>query len=173
VRRLWPRRYRRSSFYWKLIGLDHRFGIADRLEARQGRPPRERVVQDVEVPIGRTAEFLHWFLREIPIEPLWLCPVRSREHWPLYPLRPAQTYVNVGFWSSVPRDPGGDPAAANKLIEAEVTRLEGHKSLYSDAFYDEAQFWEHYGGVTYAALRRRYDPDSRLLDLYSKAVRGK
>src|SRR5213075_2873172 len=56
VRRLWPRRYRRSSFYWKLIALDHRFAIADRIEARKGRPPRERVVQDIEVPLGRTAE---------------------------------------------------------------------------------------------------------------------
>ena len=62
VRRFWPRRYRRSSFYWKLIGYDQRFNIADRIEKRSirsgGRPLRERVVQDVEVPIGRTAEFL-------------------------------------------------------------------------------------------------------------------
>jgi FAD/FMN-containing dehydrogenase len=170
VRRLWPRRYRRSSTYWKLIALDHRYGVADRIEARRGQPPRERVVQDIEVPLGRTAEFVHWFLREIPIEPIWLCPVRSRDHWPLYPLRPGETYVNVGFWSSVPRDAGGDPGAANRLIEAEVTALDGHKSLYSDSFYDQDQFWRLYGGDAYAELKRRYDPDSRLLDLYSKAV---
>src|SRR5688500_15277126 len=54
IRRLWPRRYRRSSFYWKLIGYDQRFNIADRIEKRNGRPPRERVVQDVELPIERT-----------------------------------------------------------------------------------------------------------------------
>ncbi|WP_235543788.1 FAD-binding oxidoreductase [Phycicoccus sp. Soil803] len=173
VRRLWPRRYRRSSFYWKLIALDHRFDVADRLEARKGRPPRERVVQDIEVPLGRTAEFVHWFLREIPIEPIWLCPVRSKDQWPLYPLKPGQTYVNVGFWSSVPRDPAEPDGAANRLIEEQVTALDGHKSLYSDAYYDEAQFWRLYGGDTYADLKRRYDPKSRLLDLYSKAVQRK
>ncbi|PQP46998.1 FAD-binding oxidoreductase, partial [Mycolicibacterium austroafricanum] len=48
IRRWWPRRYRRSSVYWKLIGYDRRFGIADRIEKRNGRPPRERVVQDIE-----------------------------------------------------------------------------------------------------------------------------
>jgi FAD/FMN-containing dehydrogenase len=170
IRRLWPRRYRRSSFYWKLIGLDHRYGVADRIEARRGKPPRERVVQDIEVPLARTADFVHWFLREIPIEPIWLCPVRSRDQWPLYPLRPGETYVNVGFWSSVPRDEGGDPGATNRLVEEQVTALEGHKSLYSDAYYDQAQFWRLYGGAAYAELKRRYDPDSRLLDLYSKAV---
>jgi len=173
LRRLWPRRYRRSSFYWKLIALDHRFDVADRIEARKGRPPRERVVQDVEVPLERTAQFLHWFLREIPIEPVWLCPVRSHDRWPLYPLRPGETYVNVGFWSSIPRDPGGDPGAANKLVEATVTELDGHKSLYSDSYYGEDQFWRLYGGETYTGLKRRYDPDSRLLDLYSKAVKRK
>ena len=62
IRRFWPRRYRRSSFYWKLIGYDQRFNIADRIEKRNGRPPLERVVQDVEVPIERCAEFLDWFL---------------------------------------------------------------------------------------------------------------
>jgi FAD/FMN-containing dehydrogenase len=183
LRRLWPARYRRSSFYWKLMALDHRFDIADRIEARHGRPPRERVVQDVEVPLARTAEFLHWFLREIPIEPLWLCPVRSRDHWPLYPLQPGQTYVNVGFWSSVPRQPADavdatgsapphspDTGVANRLIEDKVTGLDGHKSLYSDSYYDQEQFWRLYGGDAYAQLKRHYDPQSRLLDLYSKAV---
>src|SRR5689334_8128415 len=154
VRRLWPRRYRRSSFYWKLIALDHRFDVADRLEARKGLPPRERVVQDIEVPLGRTAEFVHWFLREIPIEPIWLCPVRSQGQWPLYPLKPGETYVNVGFWSSVPKTPGEPDGAANRLIEEQVTALDGHKSLYSDAFYDQDQFWRLYGGDTYAELKR-------------------
>lgn len=90
--------------YWKLIALDQRYDIADRIERFNGRPARERVVQDVEVPISRTPEFLRWFLDEIPIEPVWLCPLRLRdsEGWPLYPIRPGQTYVNIGFWSSVP-----------------------------------------------------------------------
>ena len=172
IRRLWPSRWRRSSFYWRLVALDQRWGIADRLEARKGRPPRERVVQDVEVPLERTAEFLHWFLREVPIEPVWLCPVRTTGEWPLYPIVPERTYVNVGFWSTVPRDPR-DPSATNRLVEEQVTRLEGHKSLYSDAFYDEDEFHRLYGGDAYADLKARYDPGSRLLDLYSKAVRRK
>lgn len=32
LRRWWPRRYRRSSVYWRLMALDQRFGIADRFE---------------------------------------------------------------------------------------------------------------------------------------------
>jgi FAD/FMN-containing dehydrogenase len=170
IRRFWPRRYRRSSFYWKLIGYDRRFNIADRIEKRNGRPPLERVVQDVEVPIGRCVEFLDWFLANVPIEPIWLCPLRLREdgNWPLYPIRPHHTYVNVGFWSSVPVGP--EDGHTNKLIERKVSDLDGHKSLYSDAFYSQDEFDELYGGEVYKTVKKAYDPDSRLLDLYAKAV---
>ncbi|WP_328814004.1 FAD-binding oxidoreductase [Rhodococcus sp. NBC_00297] len=185
IRRLWPKKYLRSSFYWKLIALDQKYDIADRLEKRKGNPIRERVVQDIEVPIENTAAFVSWFLDEIPIEPLWLCPLRLREPdgyadaqdsdagvrgWPLYPLEPHRTYVNVGFWSSVPVVPGEPDGAANRRIEKKVTEFDGHKSLYSDSFYDRAEFDALYGGDGYRRLKEKYDPDSRLLDLYSKAV---
>ena len=170
IRRWWPRRYRRSSFYWKLIGYDQRYNIADRIEARHGRPPLERVVQDVEVPIERCEEFLRWFLDEIPIEPVWLCPLRLRDPagWPLYPLRAGHSYINVGFWSSVPAGP--TPGHTNRLIERKISELDGHKSLYSDAYYTREEFDDLYGGEAYKTVKKTYDPDSRLLDLYAKAV---
>jgi FAD/FMN-containing dehydrogenase len=174
VRRFWPRRYRRSSVYWKLIGYDQRFNIADRIEKRKvfspGSPTSERVVQDIEVPIERTAEFVGWFLTNVPIEPIWLCPLRLRDDagWPLYPIRGHHTYVNIGFWSSVPI--GSTEGETNRAIEAKVSELEGHKSLYSDAYYSAEEFDELYGGETYKTVKKIYDPDSRLLDLYGKAV---
>lgn len=150
--------------------LERRYGIGDRLERLKGRPARERVIQDVEVPIERTAEFLGWFLEHVPIEPIWLCPLRLRgdDTWPLYPLEARRTYVNVGFWSTVPV--GTTEGATNRAIEREVGALEGHKSLYSDSFYTREEFDALYGGDAYRAAKARYDPDSRLLDLYAKAV---
>lgn len=170
LRRFWPRRFRRSSVYWKLIAADQRFGIVDRIEHHKGRPPRERVVQDVEVPLARACEFLEWLLANVPIEPIWLCPLRLRDQtgWPLYPIQPDQTYVNIGFWSSVPAD--ATEGATNRTIEAKVSELDGHKSLYSDSFYPREEFAELYGGELYNTVKKIYDPDARLLDLYAKAV---
>jgi hypothetical protein len=45
--------------------------------------------------------------------------------------------------------------------------------LYSTAFYTEERFWELYNGPAYRKLKSRYDPDSRLLDLYAKCVQGR
>ena len=150
--------------------LERRYRIGDRLERLKRRPPRERVIQDIEVPIERTVEFLDWFLANVPIEPIWLCPLRLRsdQGWPLYPLRPRETYVNVGFWSTVPV--GATPGETNRRIERTVDELDGHKSLYSDAYYSREEFDARYGGAAYRSVKERYDPDGRLLDLYAKAV---
>src|SRR3954454_3375438 len=55
VRRVWPAAKRRSDVYHRLVGLENRYGVASRVDRWRGRPERERVVQDVEVPVGRTA----------------------------------------------------------------------------------------------------------------------
>jgi len=178
VRRLWPKRYLRSDVYHRLIGLEHRFGLMARLDARRGRPPSERVIQDVEVPVDRIAEFLRWFETDVGMRPVWLCPLRLRDtsvpagslSWPTYPLKPGTTYVNAGFWGAVPIRPGAQDGDVNRAIEDTVTRLGGHKSLYSDAYYDDSTFDLLYDGANLARIKARYDPDSRLTGLYEKAV---
>ena len=183
IRRLWPQQLLRSSAYWKILGLDHRYDLGNKIGALKGEGPRERVVQDVEVTIDRTAEFLDWFLRELPIEPVWVCPLRLRESaparglgsesdrpWPLYPLEPDTTYVNIGFWSSAPIEDGMAEGAWNRLIETEVSRLGGHKSLYSEVFYSREEFAQLYGGEHAARLKAEFDPDERFATLYEKAV---
>ena len=175
IRRLWPKSRLRSDVYWRLVALDRRTGLSRRVDRARGRPPREEVIQDVEVPVGRLAEFLDFFHREVGIAPIWLCPLRSRDgrtRWPLYEMDPGQLYVNAGFWSTVALPPGADPAAGlvNRAIEAEVTRLGGRKSLYSSAYYTPEEFAGLYGGPSYASARAQYDPEGRLTDLYRKVV---
>lgn len=174
VRRLVPKRYLRSDVYWKVVGFERRHGVVARVDRWRGRPEREVVVQDVEIPLARTAEFLEVFHREVGIAPVWLCPLRQRDpqaRWDLYALDPSTTYVNVGFWSSVALRPGEQDGDRNRRIERLVAALGGRKSLYSTAYYEVDEFRRTYGGETYDMLKKAYDPDGRLLDLYEKTVR--
>ncbi|MET3963351.1 FAD/FMN-containing dehydrogenase [Marmoricola sp. OAE513] len=170
LRRFWPRRWKRSDAYMKLLALDLRFGIADKLDKRAGRPERERVIQDIEVPVERLGEFLDWFDDEIGMRPVWLCPLRASRDWPSYPLVPEKTYVNAGFWGTVHVGPDRVNAPKNRAVEAKVHELDGHKSLYSDSFYDRDTFDQLYDGRNLAAVKKRYDPDDRFISLYEKAV---
>lgn len=175
VRRLWPKRYLRSDAYRRIVAADRRYRLSERLDALRRAPAREPVIQDVEVPVRRLAEFLDFFHADIGITPIWLCPLRLRgdRSWPLYPLEPDTSYVNVGFWSSVELGPGEERGTYNRLIERRVSELGGHKSLYSDSYYPEADFWRLYNGRVYKQLKSSYDPDGRLPGLYDKCVRGR
>ena len=172
VRRLWPRRLRRSDVYWKLVAADRRLGLSDRLDRRAGRPLAERVVQDVEVPVDRLPEFLTWFDEEIGMRPVWLCPLKLRggKRWPTYPLETEVIYVNVGFWGAVAVGPEAPDAPRNRAIEAKVHALGGHKSLYAEAFYDRETFDQLYDGANLARVKAAHDPDNRLTGLYEKVV---
>ena len=171
VRRFWPRRYRRSDVYRRIVALDRRHGLTNRLYRLTGAPQQEPVIQDVEIPVERLAEFVDAFHTDIGLAPVWLCPLRLRgeRSWPLYPLRPGELYVNAGFWGTVPEKPGG-PDMNNRRVEELVADLGGHKSLYSTVHYDESEFWKHYNGPAYRALKECYDPHGRLPDLFSKVT---
>ena len=76
-----------------------------------------------------------------------------------------------GSIGTVPIEEGHADGDVNRRLEEALTGFDGHKSLYSDAYYEEATFRSLYGGDRYTALKERYDPQGRLLDLYAKAVR--
>ncbi|MGW5878665.1 FAD-binding oxidoreductase [Nocardiopsis terrae] len=184
VRPLWPRSLKRSDVYRRLVAWDRRTDFSRLLNHYRGRPPQEPLIQDVEVGIERGAEFLDFYHAEVGMTPVWMCPLRLREPrrpglaedehvWPLYPLENDRLYVNFGFWGMVDMKPGQRRAHHNRRVEEEVARLGGHKSLYSDAFYTEDQFWDLYNGTAYDHLKEAYDPDGRLLDLYAKCVRNR
>ncbi len=173
VRRWVPKRLLRSDSYWKIVAFERQHQWKARWDRRKGLPDREDVVQDVEVPADRLADFMDVFARDVPIEPVWFCPLQQRDPdvvWDLYAFDPHELYVNVGFWSTVPLAPGQDPTSHNRLLERLVADLGGRKSLYSTSFYSREEFAATYGGAVYDVLKKTYDADGRLLDLYAKCV---
>jgi FAD/FMN-containing dehydrogenase len=170
VRRVWPRRWRRSDVYHRLIGLDARLGVSSLLDRMRKVPGREKVIQDVEVPVAAVPAFLEWFDAEVGMRPVWLCPLRTTRDWPSYPLRPQETYVNLGFWGTVVVAADAPDGLVNRRIEEKVHELGGHKSLYSEAFYDPDTFADLYRTDVLDAVRAVHDPEERLSSLYEKAV---
>lgn len=161
----------RSTTYWKMRDMAVRSGLLERIEKKR---PREYVIQDVEIPVGRAAEFLAFFHETIGILPIWLCPAmapRRDGEFALYRTDPKVLYINFGFWGSVPSD--REPGHFNRLVERKVIELEGKKSLYSSSFFPEEEFWQIYNRPAYERLKKKYDPGGRLRDLYEKCVRGR
>ena len=49
LRPFWPRKYRRSDVYRKLVAFDQKHGLTAALYGRRHQPQREMVIQDVEI----------------------------------------------------------------------------------------------------------------------------
>ena len=149
-----------------------RHGVTRALNRLTGVHP-ESVIQDVDIPLERAAEFLEFFHAEIGILPVWICPIRAppaSERFPLYPLKPDALYINFGFWDVVRDRTPHPPGHFNRKVERKVDALGGIKSLYSESYFTEDEFWAVYDRDAYRALKKRYDPKGALGDLYTKTV---
>jgi FAD/FMN-containing dehydrogenase len=135
-------------------------------------PGLESVIQDIDVPIARAAEFCEFLFTRIGIAPVWVCPFKSSHRtYDLCPLPPNQLYVNFGFWDMVPTT--HESGHYNRMIEREIAALGGVKGLYSASYYDKETFWGIYDKARYDRLKQTYDPDAVFPDLYAKCVERK
>jgi len=175
LRRLAGRERLNSVTYTRIMRWNSKWGLTHRLFRLTGRHP-ESVIQDVDIPIERAAEFLPWLIENIGILPVWICPIRGSrgvKRFPLYPLDGSALYVNFGFWDVVKAKAQRPAGYYNRLIEQKVRELGGIKSLYSESYYEPQEFWATYDRSAYDALKRKYDPQGRLGDLYQKCVLDK
>ena len=126
------------------------------------------------MPVERLADFMDVFAREVPIEPVWFCPLQQRRPeaaWPLYPLDPAGSTSTSASGRRVALEPGeadGTPQPARRAAGRRPRRPQ--VALQHLRSTSREEFWPLYGGAAYAALKKTYDPDGRLLDLYAKCV---
>lgn len=172
LRRLIGRRRLNSRTYARWMRWNARLGLTRRWARWRGRGS-ESVIQDVDIPLAEAGAFLQFLLREIPILPIWVCPIRAAEpgrRFVLYPLRSDTPYVNLGFWGVIDSPRPQPPGHFNRRVEQQVMALGGIKSLYSDSYFSREEFARAYGMADYARLKAGYDPQHRLLDLYDKCV---
>lgn len=172
IRRLLGPKRLNSMFYTRMMRWNSRWGFTKAFDRLRGRQP-ESVIQDVDIPIQRAPEFLRFFIDEIGILPIWTCPfqnIHPDRRYPLFATDPDTYYVNFGFWDVVRSKQRHPPGHFNRLIERKVRELGGIKSLYSDSYFEEDEFWAIYDKSVYDDLKARYDPNERLKNLYQKTV---
>ncbi len=158
-----------SKTYTKIMRWNSKAGVTKKAEKLLGLHS-ESVIQDVDIPIGRAAEFLAFYEENIALWPQWICPIGfQRQRFTLYPMK-NDWYVNFGFWDVKRTKAAHPPGHFNRLIERKVAELEGIKSLYSDSFFPEEEFGRLYSGVSYRGIKEKYDAKGAFPTLYEKCV---
>ncbi|MDP1604099.1 MAG: FAD-binding oxidoreductase [Legionella sp.] len=168
LRALWGKKRLNSATYSRLQQFFSTNKIAQWVYALFKRKT-ESVIQDVQIPIEKSAEFLSFFEEKIGIKPIWICPTmpyRRDINFDLYTMDPDCLYINFGFWDLKPSKEY--EGYYNRLIEKKVAEFSGKKSLYSTIYYPEQEFWTIYNKKSYDTLKQKYDAGRRLRSLYEK-----
>jgi len=160
----------KSTVYWKLLHLAATNPILHSI-MKFFTKPTEPIIQDILIPINRSQEFLEFLFDAIGITPIWVCPYQAfqgKNKFSFIPTDPEVLYIDFGFWDAVPSNqPKG---YYNRLIEQKVKELKGFKTLYSDSFYTEQEFWEIYSNPTFFQLKNKYDPNHKFKNIFDKCV---
>ena len=172
MRRIVGRKRLNSVTYTKVMRWNSKWGLTRTLNRLAGYHS-ESVIQDIDIPINRAPEFLEFLLSEIGVLPIWICPIgttKKSTRFPLFSLDSTTMYINFGFWDSVKSRTRTEPGHLNRMIERKVAELGGIKSLYSDSYFDQEEFWQMYNSEEYWRLKKKYDAQGKFLDLYEKCV---
>ena len=131
------------------------------------------VTVDVFVPSSRVPTFLDWYDREIGFYPLWCVPYRRVRDYP---------WLTDQFWRGVDDQMFYDLAMYglrqphdrnyHRMIELELERLGGIKTLISHNYYGEKEFWSVWNKPNYDAVKAITDPAHRFRDLYEATCRA-
>ena len=159
-----------SLWYWKMMHFARNSKAFAWFE-KHCTKSKETIIQDIEVPIENAPAFHRFFHQSIQIKPVWMCPVKTLNpsvKYRFYDMDSHKFFVNFGFWEAIPSNK--EKGHYNRLIEKEVMALSGHKSLYSEVYYTEAEFWTLYDKVHYDQIKTKYDPKNGLKSWYQKVM---
>jgi FAD/FMN-containing dehydrogenase len=128
-----------------------------------------RVTLDTFVPISRVPAFLDWYTREVGHFPLWCVPYRRVRDYEW--LRPSffagledEMFLDLAIYGM--KQPRGKNI--HRMIEEELARIGGLKTLISHNYYSPEEFWAVWNKPNYDEVKRRTDPNNVFRDLYTK-----
>lgn len=172
IRRLYGRSRLNSLTYTRIMRWNSRMKVTHTFNKLAGIHA-EPVIQDVEIPVENAPRFLAFYHDVIRFLPVWICPTRAYKKdvkFELYRMNPEKLYINFGFWDVMRSRKKLPPGYYNRQIEEQAMTLGGMKSLYSDSYFTPDQFWRVYNKPAYDRLKKKYDPNHALGDMYRKCV---
>ncbi len=168
VTHTWPR-----SFVGRLIlrkFFDSNFSLKMADAFKKVLPSRIiPITVDVFIPFSKVGEFLDFYTREVNHYPLWCVPYkRVRDYeWISDELTKSnrdELFIDLAVYG-MKKKKGKN---YYRLLEEELMKIGGIKTLISGNYYTEEEFWRIWNRENYKKVKRVTDPDDMFRDLYTK-----
>jgi len=136
---------------------------------------KNRVAQDILVPVADLEESLDYAHPVFEIYPLWICPVRLFNHSPYEgflrnPKGPSEMYVDIGIYGipkAVARNTWNG-IREGRALEAFTQAKRGYHMLYADIFMNAQEFEAMFEHELYRATREKYGASKRFPEVFDK-----
>lgn len=136
-------------------------------------PGKIPVTVDVFIPFSKVDNFLEWYKKEVCHFPLWCVPyklVRNYEWMSADFLSKTgdELFLDLAIYGMRRKDEKN----YYKIIEDELIEIGGVKTLISNNYYSEEDFWKTWNRENYYKVKRETDPNNIFRDLYTKTCRA-
>lgn len=135
-------------------------------------PKKIPVIVDLFIPFSKMNDFMDWYRNEINFFPLWMVPYKQPHlyEWiePSFLENPDELVLDIaiyGLKKSEDKD-------YYRIIEEELMKIRGLKTLISNNFYSEDEFWKVWNKKNYYKIKKITDPDNIFRDLYEKICKS-
>ncbi|MFH2020985.1 MAG: FAD-binding oxidoreductase [archaeon] len=126
------------------------------------------IVLDVFMPFSKFSGFMEFYYKKFNYFPIWIVPYKIKK----YP------WISDEYFSKVEDELFIDIAIYGfhqkgtlnyyRLIEKELLRIGGIKTLISYNYFSEDEFWSVWNKKNYQSAKKQTDPDNIFQDIYKK-----
>jgi hypothetical protein len=167
---------RPTSFLGRLLFrrfLGSTFFLSFATRYRRFLSPRSiPITIDVFIPFSKVVTFLEWYEREMGHYPLWCVHYkRVRDYeWlsdDLVRGNSDELFLDLAVYGMKHKKDKN----YYRLLEEELMKIGGLKTLISGNYYTEHEFWKIWNRDNYDKVKQMTDPDDIFRDLYTKMCR--
>jgi len=168
-----PRSLIGRALFGKLLSSTQWLWLASKLPFLL-RSERPTITLDTFVPFSKAPEFMRWYRQHLDHFPIWCVPYRRVRDY---------EWLSSSFWTKL-----GDERLfldlaiygmrqrgrtnLHRLVEQELARIGGVKTLISHNYYSPEEFWATWNRETYDRVKATTDPKNAFRDLYERTCRA-
>ncbi len=135
-------------------------------------PKRIPITVDVFIPFSKVNNFMEWYKKEVNHFPLWCVPYKIVRHYEWISSNFLKTKDELFLDLAIYGMKQKNDKNYYKIIEDELMKIGGIKTLISNNYYSESDFWKTWNKENYYKVKHKTDPNNIFRDLYTKMCRA-
>ncbi len=136
-------------------------------------PDKIPIIVDLFIPFSKMEEFMDWYVKQIDFFPLWCVPYKPQHNYEwLSPEFVSKKDDGLVLDIAIYDMKKNKDKNYYRMMEQELMKIKGIKTLISNNYYFEKEFWKIWNKKNYYKIKKITDPANILRDLYEKTCQA-